>query len=173
MENKKHVIIRPYNQAMINQVELWLESLSEEGWILVEHNFWKFVFEKTSKKTKYFICPLFDTSKGFYHTYHSALIKYGKAKHKSKLNKNCNDIFEVDSNKIDPSFEYYKNARNDFCTKHYLWLTIFITVLMSFSAVIVTIADSQYFLHAIIPWILPLAYTLFSLLILINRKKPK
>ncbi len=170
--NKCKTIIRPYNQAMLNQMEKWLSALALDGWRLVQHSGWKFVFEKRAEEqVEYFFLPAFDNSRGFYNAYHIASREYGKSRLKSKLNKTQGDVFEIDPEKVDSQLAKYKIVRNRFCIKHYGWLLGIISALMLASVTLVSLTNINYILVSIIPWLLPFSYSAVSLFAICKGSK--
>ena len=168
MDRDSKVIILPHTPAMVNEVELWLENKTKQGWRLINKKFWVFRFVRCKPYvSKYFIYKGFDSSEGISFDYHMARKKYGKAK--SLLNKENLPIFEVDVNKIDPTYCEYINLRNQFYTKHYLKLLFLSGFFLAVATALAAIKLLMIVFVAI--WLTPTLYALGSLLFLRRHKK--
>lgn len=170
MDRDSKVIILPHTPAMVNEVELWLENKTKQGWRLINKKFWVFRFISCKPYvSKYFIYKGFDSGKGISFDYHMAREKYGKAK--SLLNKENMPIFEVDVNKLDATYCEYINLRNQFYTKHYLKLLLLSGFFLAVATALAAIKLLMIVFVAI--WLALLLYAMGSLVILRwHKKKP-
>lgn len=163
MDRSSKVIILPYIPAMVNEVELWLENKSKQGWRLINKKFWMFRFVNCKPyASKYFIYNGFGASKGLSFDFYMAKKKFGKAK--TILNKGNLSVFEVEINRIDRSYWEYKNLRNKFYTAHYLKL-LFASILFLATAIVLAAINPLLIIFVVI-WIVPFLYAIGSLLIL-------
>lgn len=136
----KKVVYRFSNLAMVNRTENWLADQASNGWLLCDHDGFKFSFiQKLPAKREYMINPIFDSSRGVHYIFYAAKSAYGISQNKSQLNKKTLDIFEIDTQKKDRGYEKYINARNDYCRRHYLSLTLLFFFISAVLAVTVYI----------------------------------
>lgn len=123
--------------ATINRTEKWLMTMSKEGWRLVGRKGSRFYFEQSlPKDRRYFINPIFDSSRGFHSLFHKTKLSYGVADSKSPLNKQNISIIEIDCNKIDKGFEDLLHSRNAYCKNHF-FRVLLLSVLLLVGSIVV------------------------------------
>ena len=126
----------PYPIDFIPQIEKYLEQQALIGNRLIEINFWTFVFEEaTPQKREYFIySPAFaDKTDKFYSSYLFAKKKYQKKN--SKLNKTLQSCFEIDQDKKDTQFNFYRKSRTMYYLKYRIvFAIVYFLLLVVFSA---------------------------------------
>lgn len=164
----RKVTIHPYIPAMVQQVEKWLEKMSQDGWKLEDKKGWIFYFIKCKKHNKkYFMYSGFDSSIGWSYDYYRAKEKYSNSQ--SALFKQTYQIFEIDPKKIDDDYIQYRMSRNKFYKKHYIKLAFFcitfilLTLIVSFYSPLFWIVS--------LPFVLDLIYAIVSIIILIRGEK--
>ena len=156
-----------YIPAMVNRVERWLSSMSQDGWILTQQKGFRFTFEEQKPAYReYFMYSGFDLSKGFSDQYFWAEKVYRNRK--SALRKDPT-IFEIDLNRKDGSLEKTIHSRNNFYRNHYIKLLLFVV------AITIPVIPSAFkqvdILWVLTPAFLIMLYALFSLAIIMYDKR--
>jgi hypothetical protein len=151
---------------MVNILERWLSKKALNGWRLEKVYGWIFVFRKcTPYKTRFFAYNNIGTSKGIDSDY--ALSKRLYARKKSPINKQNNDIFEVDVDKIDRFFEATVLLRNKFYLKRYFVWTLF-GIITTLPSIYMTMIH-HIFIVSVIFWGSIFLYSLVSIFIMIRE----
>lgn len=166
----RKVVFYPFIPAMVNIVEEWLQTKSQQGLLLVRRRGWIFVFEeKQAKDTRYFMYFILDASIGFSTEYYYAKQRYGKGK--STLNNSYDSVFEVDPKNVDNDFEKYITARNEYYKKRYIKLLI-CSIICSLGSLVVC-CHYPLFVYVFIFYCLINLYAIASYVIIVKGIKKR
>ncbi len=166
----RKVVFYPFIPAMVNIVEKWLRTKSQQGLLLVRRRGWIFVFEeKQVKDTRYFMYFNLDASRGFSTEYYYAEQRYGKRK--SKINNSNDSVFEVDPKKVDNDFQKYITARNEYYKKRYIKLLVF-SIIFSLGPLF-GICQYPLFIYVFIFYFLIILYAIASYVIIVKGMKKR
>ena len=125
-------IFRPYTIDFVPNIEKYLEEQALKGYELVDVGFWTFTFEESKpKKREYFIyeAPFADKTDKFLSSYLFAKRKYQKKK--TRLNKELSSCFEVDPDKKDDSWTFYRKSRTRYYLKYRIISAIVLLLLLT------------------------------------------
>ena len=126
---EKKEIFHPWGKANINQTELWLSHLAEEGWALESVQGWRFIFRSASPHYRcYFLYRALDIKK---HWSGPDDILTGLDRYVYKPYRSLkNDFFEIVSQDIHECNSFFQNRNRKYCMEYLESIAIWFVALV-------------------------------------------
>ena len=172
MENR--VIKRFFPYCAVNKEEVWLSEMAEEGWVLCDLSFCRYIFKKKKpQKRQYFIGREFVRSNGLCYDYHAARQRYRANDSDLRKKKAEAEVFEVDIRKIDKDYFTYVRFRNRYYIRHYIKFFVFILFCTAAFLGVYLFSREPVFLFFFFPGFILLIYLIVCILVLKRQSKDR